>query len=214
MPHPVQLWCFGPLFRHDNPQAGRYRQFHQLNVEMFGDESAAADAQMIFLAYKILESLGLKNLIVHVNSIGDANCRPQYLKALKDFYRGRDKKLCGKCQTRLKTNILRVLDCKEETCREVTKDAPQLIEYLDAECKQHFRGVLEFLDEIKVPYLLNSRLVRGLYYYTRTAFEVFVEEGEEQKSQGALVGGGRYDKLVALMGGPKTPATGWAMGIE
>ncbi len=214
MPHPIQLWSWGPVFRHDNPQAGRYRQFHQLNVEMFGDESAAADAQMIFLAYKILESTGLKNLIVRVNSIGDSNCRPQYLKALKDYYRGRDKKLCAKCQARLKTNILRVLDCKEETCREISKDAPQLIEYLDAECKQHFRGVLEFLDEIKVPYLLDSRLVRGLDYYTRTAFEIFVDAGEDQGSQSALGGGGRYDKLVALMGGPKTPATGWAMGIE
>ncbi|MEK7582965.1 MAG: histidine--tRNA ligase [Patescibacteria group bacterium] len=214
MPHPVQLWSFGPLFRHDNPQAGRYRQFHQLNIEMFGDESPAADAQSIFMGYKILESLGLKNLIVRINSIGDQNCRPHYLKALKDYFRGRDKKLCANCQARLKTNLLRVLDCKVETCREISKDAPQFLDYLDDDCKRHFKEVLEFLDEAGVPYLLDHRLVRGLDYYTRTTFEFYVESPEEGTAQSALGGGGRYDRLVALMGGPKTPATGWALGIE
>lgn len=216
MPHPIQLWAFGPLFRHDNPQAGRFRQFHQLNVEMFGDETAAADAQMMFVAYKILESLGLKNLIIKVNSIGDSNCRPHYIKALKDYYRGRDKKLCGSCQNRLKTNPLRLLDCKVEQCQEMSKEAPQFLDYLDDECKTHFKGVLEFLDEIKVPYLLDHRLVRGLDYYSRTVFEIFVENKEEgeQMTSLALGGGGRYDKLVQFMGGPKTPVTGWAMGVE
>lgn len=213
LPQPVQLWSFGPVFRHDNPQAGRYRQFHQVNVEMFGDDSAAGDAQLIFLAHKILESLGLKNLTVRINSIGDSNCRPHYLKALKDYYRGRDKKLCAKCQGRLKTNILRVLDCEEEQCKEAGKDVPQFVDYLDEECKRHFMGVLEFLDEIKVPYLLDSRLVRGLDYYTRTVFEIWPEV-KEGSLQVALCSGGRYDKLVQFLGGPKTTATGWAMGIE
>lgn len=213
LPHPIQLWSLGPVFRHDNPQAGRYRQFHQLNVEMFGDETPAADAQLIFIIYRLLEGMGLKNLTVHVNSIGDASCRPQYLKALKEYYRGRDKKLCAKCQNRLKTNILRVLDCQEAQCREVGKDVPQFVDYLDEECKRHFKGVLEFLDEIKVPYLLNHRLVRGLDYYTRTVFEIWPEE-KEGTMQLALCSGGRYDKLVQLIGGPKTPATGWAMGVE
>ncbi|MEK7615897.1 MAG: histidine--tRNA ligase [Patescibacteria group bacterium] len=209
LPQPIQLWTSGAVFRHDNPQAGRYRQFHQIDLEIFGDETAAADAQSIFVAYKILETLGLKNLIVKINSIGDQNCRPQYLKALKDYYRGREKKLCTKCQARLKTNILRVLDCKEESCRELGKDAPQFMDYLDEECKRHFRGVLEFLDEIAVPYILQPRLVRGLDYYTRTAFEITLEEQDM-----ALVGGGRYDRLVQFLGGPKTAATGWAMGVE
>lgn len=209
LPQPVQLWTYGSVFRHDNPQAGRYRQFHQLDLEIFGDETSAADAQSIFVAYKILESLGLKNLVIRINSIGDNNCRPQYLKALKDYYRGRDKKLCVQCQRRLKTNILRLLDCKEESCKEIGKEAPQFVDYLDEECKRHFKGVLEFLDEIKLPYLLDHRLVRGLDYYTRTAFEITVEEKDL-----VLVGGGRYDRLVQLLGGPKAPATGWAMGIE
>lgn len=214
MPQPIQLWTYGPVFRHDNPQAGRYRQFHQIDLEMFGDETPAADAQSIFLGYKILESLGLKNLIVKVNSIGDSNCRPHYLKALKDYYRGRDKKLCAKCQARMKTNILRLLDCEEAQCREVGKDVPQFVDYLDEECKRHFKGVLEFLDEINVPYMLDHRLVRGLDYYTRTAFEIFVEEKEGDPKRSALIGGGRYDKLVQFIGGPKTAATGWAMGME
>ncbi len=213
LPHPVQLWSFGPLFRHDNPQAGRYRQFHQLNVESFGDESPAIDAALIFVAYKIVESLGLKNLIVRVNSIGDSNCRPSYLKALKDYYRGREKKICGKCQSRLKTNLLRVLDCAEKECREISQNAPQIVDYLDEECKKHFKDVIEFLDEIKVPYLLDHRLVRGLDYYSRTVFEIWPEE-TSKIAQAALCSGGRYDKLVNLLGGPKTPASGWAMGIE
>ncbi len=212
-PHPVQLWSFGPVFRHDNPQAGRYRQFHQLNVEMIGDDSPAGDSQMIFSAYKILESLGLKNLIVKINSIGDANCRPQYLKALKEYFRGRDKKLCPKCQARLKSNILRVLDCNEPSCKEISKDVPQFVDYLDTDCKKHFKEVIEFLDEIKVPYEMDHRLVRGLDYYTRTAFEIWPEE-KEGASQSALCGGGRYDKLIAFLGGPSTPSTGWAMGVE
>lgn len=217
-PHPVQLWCFGPFFRHDNPQAGRFRQFYQLDVESLGDDNAATDALLIFLGYKLLESLGLKNLVVRLNSIGDQSCRPQYLKALKDYYRNRVKRVCNNCKRRIKANILRLLDCKEAGCQEIVKDAPQTVDYLDEECKAHFKGVLEFLDEIKLPYLMDSRLVRGLDYYTRTVFEIWSEEKKDeetpQPSFGALCGGGRYDRLVNLLGGPKTPAVGWAMGIE
>ena len=140
LPQPVQLWTWGQVFRHDNPQAGRFRQFNQIDLEMFGDETSAADAQLIFVGYTILSSLGLKNLVVKINSIGDQNCRPAYLKALKEFFRGRDKKLCTKCQNRLKTNILRVLDCKEEACQEIGKDTPQFMDYLDDECKRHFKA--------------------------------------------------------------------------
>ncbi|MBI4160767.1 MAG: histidine--tRNA ligase [Candidatus Yanofskybacteria bacterium] len=218
-PHPVQLWYLGPFFRHDNPQAGRYRQFHQLGVETFGDENAATDAMLIFIAYKILDSVGIKNPVVKINSIGDSECRPQYIKALKDYYRNRGKKVCVKCKKRLKTNVLRLLDCTEENCKEIGKDVPQIVDYLDDTCRAHFKNVLEFLDEVKIPYLLDPRLVRGLDYYTRTVFEIWPEEKPEekegeQKLQLAICSGGRYDKLVHLLGGPKTPASGWAMGIE
>ena len=218
MPHPVRLWSYGPVFRHDNPQAGRLRQFHQLNIESIGDGEAVVDAELIFMAYKFLESIGLKNVVIKINSIGDSSCRPQYIKALKDFYRNRIKKICGKCKGRIKTNPLRVLDCVEANCIEVAKDAPQIVDYLDADCKKHFKSVLEFLDEIGVPYLLDHHLVRGLDYYTRTVFEFWPEEkneeGQPPSTNLAIISGGRYDKLVGLLGGQETPAVGWAMGIE
>jgi histidyl-tRNA synthetase len=216
MPHPVQLWYSGPMFRHDNPQAGRFRQFHQLGAESFGDENAATDAMLIFMAYKLLEGLGLKNLVVKVNSIGDSGCRPQYLKALKDYYRNRGKKVCVKCKKRLKTNLLRLLDCEEENCKELAKDVPQMVDYLDEDCKTHFKNLLEFLDETKIPYSMDSKLVRGLDYYTRTVFEIWQDEKPEEngKSPWAICGGGRYDKLVNFLGGPKTPAVGWSIGME
>lgn len=215
LPHPVQLWYFGPVFRHDNPQSGRYRQFHQIGVESLGDDSAAGDAQLIFLAYKLLESLGPKNLIIKINSIGDSSCRPQYLKSLKDYYRNRGKRLCTNCKIRLKKNALRVLDCSEKSCKEVMSEVPQILDYLDEECKAHFKNVLEFLDEIKLPYLMDPSLVRGLDYYTRTVFEIWPEEKpEEEKTQLALCAGGRYDKLINILGGPKTPASGWSLGVE
>ncbi len=215
MPHPVQLWYFGPMFRHDNPQAGRFRQFYQLGAESFGDDNAATDAMLIFIAYKFFESLGLKNLTVKINSIGDSNCRPHYLKALKDYYRNKNKRLCNKCKKRFKTNLLRLLDCEEESCKELGNGAPQIVDHLDAECKAHFKHLLEFLDEVKIPYLIDSKLVRGLDYYTRTVFEIWPEEKEGVESpRWAICGGGRYDKLVNLLGGPKTPAVGWSVGIE
>lgn len=237
-PHPVKLWYWGPMFRHDQPQAGRYRQFYQFGVEAFGDESPAADAEVIYMALLFLESLGFKNLVLKVNSIGDANCRPQYFKALKDFFKNRNKKLCVQCKNRLKTNVLRILDCKEAVCREVFKEAPQFLDYLDEHCRDHFKKVIEFLDEIKAPYRLDPYLVRGLDYYTNTVFEIALEEalpardpaGEKpfDSAQGkpkeekelpistglTLAAGGRYNKLVNLLGGPVTPAVGWAVGIE
>lgn len=211
-PHPVKLYCNGPVFRHDQPQQNRYRQFHQLDVETIGDASEAVDAELLFLAYHVLKGLGLTNLNVHVNSIGDANCRPAYLRALRDYYKVRVKKLCAQCKVRMKENILRVLDCKEEGCRELAKEAPQMMDFLDEACKLHFKHVLEFLDEAKIPYILNPYLVRGLDYYTRTVFE-FVPE-DSTGSQTTVLAGGRYDKLIEGLGGPKMPAAGWAMGVE
>ncbi len=219
-PHPVKLWYWGPMFRHDQPQAGRYRQFHQFGIEIFGDENPAADAESIFVALGFLESLGFKNLSLKINSIGDANCRPQYLKALRDYLKSRTKQLCPQCKIRSKTNLMRVLDCKEELCRAVFKDAPQTVDHLDEKCREHFKKVIEFLDEIKAPYMLDPFLVRGLDYYTHTVFEIVMEEpvvGEEKASSASgltLVAGGRYNGLVNFLGGPKVPGIGWAAGVE
>ena len=211
-PHPIKLYYSGPLFRHEQPQKGRYRQYYSIGIETIGDGSEAVDAELIFLAWKLLNSLGLDGYNVHINIIGDSSCRPAYLKALKDYYKHRMKKVCATCKIRFKTNILRMLDCKEEECKEIAKEAPQMIDYLDDECKKHFKHVLEFLDEAKVPYILNSHLVRGLDYYTRTVFEFLPEENAT--AQSAVVSGGRYDRLVEFLGGSKTPAAGWGMGLD
>ncbi len=211
-PHPVKLYYVAPMFRHDQPQQGRYRQFHQLGLETIGDATEVVDAELIFLACRILDSVGLDNYNVHINSMGDASCRPAYLRALKDFYKNRLKKVCPQCKVRYKKNVLKMLDCKEEGCKEVAKDAPPIVDFLDDECKNHFKKVLEFLDETKTPYILNPHLIRGLDYYTRTVFEFLPEEGSG--AQTAILSGGRYDRLIDFLGGPKTPAAGWAMGLE
>lgn len=218
-PHPVKLWYWGPMFRHDQPQAGRFRQFHQCGIEIFGDEHPASDAEAIFVALGFLESLGLKNLVLKINSIGCASCRILYLKALKEFLKNRGKNLCATCKIRQKDNLLRVLDCKEPACREILKDVPQFVDYLDESCRTHFKKLIEFLDEVKAPYSLDPLLVRGLDYYTQTVFEITVEEppaenGEPVAPSLALVAGGRYNDLVELLGGPRTPAIGWAAGLE
>lgn len=210
-PQPVKLYYNAPMFRHDQPQKGRYRQFHQIGAETLGDASEIVDAELLFLGHKIIESLGIKGYTLTINSIGDQNCRPAYLKALKDYYRARTKKICAQCRIRVKENILRALDCKEEICREVRKDAPQIMDYLDGECKNHFKRVLEFLDEAKISYLLDPYLVRGLDYYTRTVFEFLPDD---PAAGGSILSGGRYDRLVDLLGGQRTPACGWAMGLE
>lgn len=211
-PHPVKLYYSGPMFRHDQPQQGRYRQFHQLGIETIGDSAEIIDAELIFLAYKLLDSVGLDNYFVHINSIGDNQCRPGYLRALKDYYKNKLKKVCPNCKLRFKTNVLRMIDCKEPECREVAKEIPQFVDFLDEECRSHFKHVLEFLDETKIPYILDPTLVRGLDYYTRTVFEFLPEQGDG--SQTSVLSGGRYDRLIDLLGGSKTPAAGWAMGLE
>ncbi|MBI2626621.1 MAG: histidine--tRNA ligase [Parcubacteria group bacterium] len=212
LPQPVKLYTFGPVFRHDQPQAGRYRQFHNLDAEIIGDDSAATDAELIFILYRLFEYLGFKELTVKINNIGDKLCRPEYVKALKDYYRNKVKKLCPVCQNRFKTNILRVLDCAEANCKEIIQGAPQILDFLDENCKHHLKLVLEFLDEINVPYILDPYLVRGLDYYTRTVFEVWTEESSETQLQ--LASGGRYDRLIEQLGGHKTPASGWGLGVD
>ena len=232
LPQPVKFYSFGPLFRHEKPQAGRYRQFHQFDLEVIGDESPVIDAQIIQIFYNLLNELKLKNLTVEVNSIGDNQCRPYYKKLLQNYFRSRESSLCVDCRRRMKENPLRILDCKEEKCQRVKSQAPQLIDHLCEECHSHFKQVLEFLDEIELPYHLNPYLVRGLDYYTKTVFEIFKESPrgdelsahlpsspkglvkEEGVVRNALVGGGRYDNLVELLGGEDTRASGASMGIE
>ena len=213
-PQPVKLWYFGPFFRYERPQAERYRQFWQFGFEVLGEESPVIDTQIIQIFFDILKELKLKNLIVEVNSIGDSNCRPYYKKLLTSYFRSRETSLCANCQGRLRENVLRILDCKEEKCQPIKAEAPQTLDHLCEQCHSHFKEVLEFLDEIEIPYNLNPYLVRGLDYYTKTVFEIFPETADEKNSASALVGGGRYDKLVRLLRGKETPACGAAAGIK
>lgn len=213
LPQPIKLWYWGPYFRYEHPQAGRFRQFWQFGFETLGEGGAVIDAQIIQIFYNILKELRLKNLSVEINSIGDSQCRPYYKKLLVSYFRSRESALCSDCKRRLKENPLRILDCKEEKCRQVISQAPQIIDHLCEECHNHFKEVLEFLDEIELPYCLNPYLVRGLDYYTKTVFEI-LEQSPEGKALGSLVGGGRYDALSKLLGGKPIQACGGAAGIE
>lgn len=212
LPQPVKLYYSGSAFRYDRPQAGRYREFHQIGFEVLGSDSPVADAELIILAWNFIHDLGLSP-IVQVNSIGNVEARAAYGEKLVAHYRAHRLKLCEDCKRRLGRNPLRLLDCKQDNCREVRADAPQILDSLDEESKNHFMRVLEYLDEVEVPYVLNPYLVRGLDYYNRTVFELMLEE-EDERSQSALGGGGRYDGLVELVGGRPTPGVGFALGVE
>lgn len=208
-PQPVRLWYFGPFFRYEKPQAGRFRQFNQFGIEIIGESDSIVDVQSVLIMYKVLQELGLNDLIVKINSIGDDKCRPIYRKDLIKNLRNNKDSLCEDCQKRIKTNPLRVLDCKNEKCQQVLLGAPQSIDYLCEECKKHLKDTLEYLDELKIPYLLESKLVRGLDYYTRNVFEI-----ESTRSGVVLAGGGRYDNLAKVLGGGNVSACGAAAGIE
>ena len=212
LPQPVKAFYMGPMFRHESPQAGRFRQFHQLGFEVIGSEDAVIDAQMIQIAMSLLADFGLKNMVCEVNSLGDKVCRVKYKQALKDFLRNNLKKMCSNCQRRSKVNPLRILDCKEEGCKEIIAKAPQILDFICDDCRNHFKKLLEFLDELGIPYNLNPNLVRGLDYYNRTVFEIYIEE--KRGSQSALASGGRYDGLAEMLGGKITPAIGFAAGME
>lgn len=213
LPQPVKLWYLGPFFRYERPQAGRFRQFYQFGFEALGENNPSIDGQIIQMSYDVLKELGFKNLTVQVNSIGDSECRPYFKKILTSYFRSRKASLCSDCQRRLKENPLRVLDCKEEKCQRVKAGAPQIIDHLCEGCHAHFKQVLEFLDELELPYTLNPYLVRGLDYYTKTVFEI-IESSEQGQAQGSLLGGGRYDNLAKILGGRDTPACGCAGGID
>ena len=212
LPHPVKLYSIGPIFRYERPQKGRYRHSYQANFEVIGEQDPILDAQLIQLFFSICKKLGLKKLITQINSIGCSECRPSYRKKLTTYYRSNKKGLCSDCQRRLKQNPLRLLDCKEPKCISIAEEAPQTIDSLCDNCSNHFKGVLEYLDELEIPYILNSRLVRGLDYYTKTVFEVWPED--EDGRQISLCGGGRYDKLIKLLGKKDIPAVGFAIGLD
>jgi len=209
LPKPVKLWSWGPLFRHERPQAGRTRQFWQFNFEVFGEPTPIADCQLIVLAAGLFESLQLP-VTVQINSVGCPVCRPVYKQAVQEYFRTKRAALCEDCKKRLLRNPLRILDCKQESCHALLQNAPQLVDSLCGDCRTHFMRLCEYLDEVELTYQLNPYLVRGLDYYTRTVFEIWGQE--EGKS--TLAGGGRYDSLIGDLGGQPTSAVGFAAGIE
>lgn len=206
-----KLFYIGSMFRYDRPQAGRYREFHQFGVEVLGASSPAADAEVINLAYTLFKTLGLKELELHINSIGDYKCRPIYRQKLIEFFEEKEDQLCDDCQARLHKNPLRILDCKEDSCRRASAGAPKITGYLCDECEKKFEAVKRYLAALEIPYSVDSRLVRGLDYYTNTAFEI---QYPPLGAQSAICGGGRYDGLVEDVGGPSTPGIGFAVGLE
>lgn len=210
-PQPVKLYYIGPMFRYERPQSGRFRQFHQFGVEVLGADQAVVDAEVISLVWNLYQRLGLNGLEVHVNSVGCPTCRAKHRKQLQEFLSSRQNELCSDCRERFERNPLRILDCKNPTCQAVTVGAPTTLDTLCEDCGTHFEKLKTLLEAAKVVYRVNPRLVRGLDYYTKTAFEVMVEE---IGAQSAICGGGRYDRLVEEIGGPPTPGIGFAMGIE
>ena len=209
---PAKFFYEGPMFRHEKPQSGRFRQFYQFGFEAIGEKSPALDAQLILMGWNSLNDLGIES-VVQVNSIGCPTCREVFKQELVKFYKPKMKLLCESCKKRLVKNPLRLLDCKEEGCRNLRDEAPQILDYLDEVCKNHFMKVVEYLDELNLPYALNPYIVRGLDYYTKTIFEYFAADDAEGRT--ALGGGGRYDGLVEVLGGREnTPAVGLAMGMD
>ena len=199
------------MFRHERPQAGRFRQFHQIGAEAIGLGTAAVDAEVLALLTHLFEALEVRGLVLELNSIGDAVCRPAFRGHFAAYMRGRRADLCSDCVIRLERNPLRILDCKVERCRAVAAEAPKPSAMLCAACEEHFRELQSLLALLKIDFTLNDRLVRGLDYYTRTTFE-FVNPA--LGAQNAVAGGGRYDGLVEEMGGPPTPGIGFAVGME
>jgi len=234
LPQPVMLYYEGPFFRHERPQRGRYRQFRQFGLEILGTDKSIADAILMRTMVDILEEVGFSNLCIEINSIGDKECRPEYIHALVAYYKKNIESLCTCCKQRLKEKPLRILDCKNEECEALKEDAPDSLGYLCAGCKKHFKEVLEYLDTMDIPYKINNSLVRGLDYYSRTVFEIIdptqkenVEKEKEKEKDGAkekdnkkikgltLVGGGRYDGLAKIIGSRKPIfGIGASMGMD
>ncbi|TET77345.1 MAG: histidine--tRNA ligase [Dehalococcoidia bacterium] len=212
LPQPVRLYYMAAIFRYERPQAGRYRQHHQFGVEALGDSNPALDAEVIDIAWQFYVNLGLHGLSLYLNSIGCNSCRPAYLDSLRAYYSQHRESLCPDCRRRLLRNPLRLLDCKRPSCIPLTEQAPRSIDYLCDECAQHFDQLERYLNLLNLPFVINHRLVRGFDYYTKTVFEI-APEGE-MVAQATIGAGGRYDDLIAQLGGRPTPAIGFATGIE
>ena len=207
-----KLYTIGPMFRYERPQKGRLRQFHQINAECLGPEEPAADAEVIMMLMLFFRELGVENLRIELNSLGCRECRPLYHQALANFFADLDQDaLCDDCRRRVRTNPLRVLDCKVPSCKALVADAPMITEHICPACVEHFTVVKSLLDDAGLAYTLNSRLVRGLDYYNRTTFEVV---SENIGAQASVAGGGRYDGLIKQLGGPDSPGIGFAIGME
>jgi len=210
---PQKLYHIGPVFRHDRPQLGRYRQFTQIGFEVIGGlNDPVYDAEVILIFTKLLDELKIKNTVLKINSIGCRVCRPIYRRQLQGYYKPYERELCADCARRLKTNPLRLLDCKNASCEKLKVKAPNFLDKLCTTCSSHFKAVLEHLDDLQISYVLDNQLVRGLDYYSRTVFEIFAEGAGEEV--GALPAGGRYDYLMETLGSHLTPAVGAACGIE
>ncbi len=206
-----RLWYTGPMFRYERPQAGRQRQFHQVGVEVLGSHDARADVEVIAIATHLLNTLGLKNLHLNLNSVGNPSDRQAYRQALIDYFTTYKDDLDPDSQDRLTRNPLRILDSKDKKTQEIVQNAPSILDYLGEDSQSHFEQVKQLLTELEIPYTINPRLVRGLDYYTHTAFEII---SDDLGAQATVCGGGRYDGLVQELGGPETPAVGWAIGLE
>ena len=211
-PQPVRLFYVSNFFRYDRPQAGRYRMFHQFGVEAIGDGNPAIDAEVLDLLRTFYETLGLTQYRLLLNSIGDQVCRPAYIEKLRAYYADKLDRLCGDCRRRYDVNPLRMLDCKNEPCQPFKADAPRIADHLCDACREHFNTLRRLLDELGITYTLDPTLVRGLHYYTRTAFEFEPADAEGQQS--AIGGGGRYDGLIEQLGGQPTPGIGFGAGLE
>ncbi|MDE6035164.1 MAG: histidine--tRNA ligase [Ruminococcus sp.] len=208
---PQRVYYILSCFRHERPQAGRLREFHQFGLEMAGSSEPSADAEVISLAKSILDRLGLQNIELYINSIGCPECRKEYHKALRSYFEARKDNLCDTCIERLGKNPMRILDCKSPVCQEIAKDAPLILDYLCEDCRTHFDKLKKYLTNLKIDFKVNPKIVRGLDYYTKTVFE-FVTDAIG--AQGTVCGGGRYDGLIEQLGGKATSALGFAMGIE
>ena len=209
---PTKLYYLNsPTFRYEKPQAGRYREHHQFGVETVGSYGPETDAEVILLALSIFEKLGVKDLLLHINSIGCPECRKEYNAALRDYLRQYLGSMCETCRSRFEKNPMRIIDCKEPACREIVKNAPRTIDYLCEDCRKHFEGVKAYLNAVGAPFVVDTDIVRGLDYYTGTVFEVI---SNRIGAQGAVCAGGRYNGLIEELGGPKMPAVGFGMGME
>ena len=211
-PNPVQkLFSVGPMFRHERPQKGRFRQFHQINAEIFGDPGPRSDADLINMAMHIFDKVGLDGLSLNINSLGCSSCREDFKNKLRDFLSDKSGSLCPECQRRAELNPLRVFDCKVESCREVMSDAPIILDHLCDDCNGHFSLLKKYLNELNIPFIVNHNLVRGLDYYSRTTFEI---QTDRLGTQNAVAGGGRYDALISQLDGPDHSGMGFAIGFE